>query len=260
MVATESPSPIARPLADCRVVVTRPRAHAGPLVRALRRHGAEVLRLPAQAVVADTDFDWTAAVARRGAVDAWVFTSPASVRYAAPLFAAGLGTVPSYAVGAATAAALRRHGIPAVAPTRRQDSEGLLALPGLADVRDRHVVVVGAPGGRGLIASALRERGAHVEAWSVYRRERPHWRPAELAAIAAAAPPLLVLVSSADSIANLHTGLPPAVWQRLCAATWIASSERVAAALQAAGVAKFTIAASASHADLVTAAIESLKR
>lgn len=260
MTSPAKPSRVPGALADASVVVTRPRERAESLVRALRQRGATVLRLPAQSVLANAAFDWPAALRRRSAMQAWIFTSPAAVAHARALIDAGLDGQTLFAVGAATAAALRRHRLHAIAPLLRQDSEGLLALPGLADVDNRRIAIVGAPDGRGLIAATLRERGAEVDEWSVYRRGPAAWHASQLAAIDAAPNPLRVVLSSTQSLRNLRDHLPATTWQRLRDAGWIASSERLADALRESGACDIVVAASASGADLVAATLHSLKR
>ncbi len=74
------------------------------------------------------------------------------------------------AVGNATARAVAAAGFDVSVPSRA-DSEGLLALDALHDVTDRQVVIVKGEGGRGLLAEALKERGAQVVSYVCYRRE-----------------------------------------------------------------------------------------
>lgn len=231
-------------------------------MRALRALGASVLRLPAQSINANATFDWPAALAHRVDVDGWIFTSPAAVRHAQPLLLAGFGTSrsPVFAVGSGTARALRRHGVSVQAPSVRQDSEGLLALPLLAEAALRRVVVVTAPGGRGLIVDTLRERGTLVETWPVYQRQLVNWSSRSLRRIANASSPLLTLLSSDEALQHLATALPAPIWQHLAAGDWVASSDRLADRLREQGIASITVAASATAADLVHAALATRKR
>jgi len=240
-------------LAGANVVVTRPGGAA--LLRSARRLGACALPLPGLSLRA------TAQPRPRIAFDAWVFTSPAAVRFA--LRHAPRVRVPKrarvFAIGAGTRAALARHGVAAIAP-ERSDSEGLLALPALADVRGQCIALVGAPGGRDLIAPTLRARGAVVEAIHVYRREPPRLTRRHFDALAAADDPLITLLSSGEALANLVAALPPPLLARLRAQTIVVSSARLAAAARAAGFGAIVPAASAAPRDLLAAAAHALAR
>ena len=76
----------------------------------------------------------------------------------------------SLAVGPRTASVLEAEGLAVTVP-ERMDSEGLLALPVLADVSDKHIVIVKGEGGRETLTQTLEARGAQVEEYVCYRRE-----------------------------------------------------------------------------------------
>jgi len=240
-------------LAGASVIVTRP--GGASLLRSARRLGARAFPLPGLSLRA------IAQPRPRAAFDAWLFTSPAAVRFA--LRHAPRLRVPKralvFAIGGGTRAALARHGIAATAP-ERSDSEGLLAVPGLAEVRGRRIALVGAPGGRDLIAPALRARGAVVEAIHVYRREPPRLTRRHFDALAAADDPLITLLSSGEALANLVAALPPPLLARLRAQTIVVSSARLAAAARAAGFGAIVPAASAAPRDLLAGAAHALAR
>jgi len=243
------------PLAGRTVVITRPAGTAAPLARRVRALGGEPLALPGLSLRGAEDAR-AAAKALRAALrdDVLVFTSPAAVRFAARL--APLRTRATVlAVGQGTARALRRHGMAALAP-ERQDSEGLLEQPALRELRGRRVALIGAPGGRGLLREQFAARGAELRELHVYRRVAPRLLRRHLDAVAALPRSARVLLSSAEALDNLRALLPPAAWTRLCAATAVASSERLAAAARAAGFTRVRIAASALAADLLAAALQ----
>ncbi|MDN5863028.1 MAG: uroporphyrinogen-III synthase [Salinisphaera sp.] len=76
-----------------------------------------------------------------------------------------------FAVGPATAARLHEYGLTQVAtPEVGADSESLLALRLLAAPHNEQILIVRGCGGRELIATTLRERGAVVEYLEVYER------------------------------------------------------------------------------------------
>ena len=77
---------------------------------------------------------------------------------------------PILAVGRATASAISAAGFDVSVPSQA-DSEGLLGLDILHGVKGKQVVIVKGEGGRGLLAEALRERGADVVSYVCYRRD-----------------------------------------------------------------------------------------
>lgn len=102
-----------------------------------------------------------------GVFDLAIFLSEHAVRLGLPALVLGGARV--LAVGARTAEVLAAMGYGAVQPARA-DSEGLLALPVLADVAGRRILLVCGEGGRMLLAETLVARGARVERFVCYRR------------------------------------------------------------------------------------------
>jgi uroporphyrinogen-III synthase len=237
------------------IVITRPAGTGSALARQVRARGGVPLLLPGLALRGAED----QALARAQLREALrrdrllLFTSPAAVRFAAAL--EPLRTQATVlAVGQGTAAALRRHGLGVQAPTRRQDSEGLLDLPALHDVRGRGVALVGAAGGRGLLQQRLVDGGARLREVHVYRRIAPRWDRRHVDVLMRLPASARVLLSSVQALANLRAGLPAPAWARLCKAVAVASSERLEAAAREAGFGRVRRAASAMPADLLAAA------
>jgi uroporphyrinogen-III synthase len=237
------------------VVITRPTGTGSSLARQVRRLGGLPLLLPGLSL-RDVDNRGQAAIALTAAMDdeVLVFTSPAAVRFAARL--RPLHTQATVlAVGQGTAHALRLHGVSTpLAPTQRQDSEGLLDQPALADLHGKRVALIGAAGGRGVLRGELAARGAQLREVHVYRRVAPRWQRRQLDAVAALPADARVLLSSAEALGCLRDGLPGAVYAALCAAVAVVSSERVAELARGAGFARVVVAASAMGADLLAAA------
>lgn len=246
----------ALPLAGASVVVTRPAESAQALVRCIRRLGGAPIRLPGLGVRGPVDPEGPRNLLR-AAFDDWIFVSPLAVQRAARL-AAPLRLphgARAFGVGRGTQRALARLGIHACIPVERADSEGLLDCAELAQVDGRRVALVGAPGGRGLLAPALRARGAEVEPIHVYQRTAPRLTRRHFAALAEAGGPLFVLLSSGEALANLVALLPPDVLARLREATLVVASERLAAAGRDAGFADVVVAASAVSAALLATTV-----
>ena len=75
-----------------------------------------------------------------------------------------------YAVGRATAAALKQCGIESVVAGGAMNSEALLALPELADLNDQRVLIFRGVGGRDTLAEVMTSRGAKVDYCELYTR------------------------------------------------------------------------------------------
>ena len=236
------------------VVITRPAGSAAALVRSVRARGGQPFLLPGLSLRGASDV-----VAARASLllalgaDLLIFSSPAAVRHAAAL--TPLSTTASVlAVGQGTAAALRRHGIARPLAPSRQDSEGLLGLAALRDLRGRDVALIGAAGGRGLLRTQLAERGARLREVHVYQRLPPRLDRRHIGPLLQLPATACVLLSSVEALQHLRRLLPAPAFARLCAATAVVSSERLAEAARQAGFPHIKLAASALTDDLLQAA------
>lgn len=239
------------PLTGWTILVTRPASDGTALATQLGALGANVLQAPLllieplpvdAAVAADLDrFDIVIVTSRSAVVhgvaalaDRWP-QWPAAQQW--------------LAIGEGTAAALARYGVTAEYPGDER-SEGLLAMPALAQVAGRHVLLVSGTGGRNAIAPALAARGAHIVRLDCYRR---HANPAARATIDTFGhnpAPRAVLVTSVEALHNL-LALAPGLASgdvRL-----VVPVERVAAAARAAGVRHVSIAGRAGDASMLAA-------
>ncbi|HYQ22755.1 uroporphyrinogen-III synthase [Stenotrophomonas sp.] len=169
-----------------------------------------------------------------------VFTSPAAVEAAAALRALpATQRGPWLTVGEGTARALHAQGIAEVHAPQRMDSEGLLGLPVLADVRGMQIGLVTAPGGRGLIAAQLEAAGARIVRADVYQRVPLRVSRRSLAQLARSATPWLLAVSSGEALQRVWQQLSPGWQQRLAEqAIVLAASARLAEQAQALGLAR----------------------
>lgn len=250
-------------LAGVSVVVTRPAGTASSLLIRVRAMGASAIALPGLSLRATGDVEGARCMLRSARdAHAWIFSSPAAVRYAFRL-SPDLEIhrdASAFGVGAGTQRALARRGIHAQVPSERSDSEALLALPELTRVRGQRMALVGAPGGRQLIAEALQQRGALVDVIHVYVRRPPRLTRRHFGAIARASDPLIMLVSSAEALANLVTLLPAELLTRLRHQILIVSSARLAMVAGEHGFEDVRVAASALPDDLLNAAGNAIAR
>ncbi|SFW28043.1 uroporphyrinogen-III synthase [Nitrosovibrio sp. Nv17] len=164
-------------LAGIGILVTRPVRQAEDLAAAIRSVGGKPFLLPVLEILAVEDTPLLSSlIGRVEEFDIAIFVSPNAVAGARRLM--GKKWPPSrpgfVAVGQGTARALREAGIhDPVVPAAGFDSEALLDLPLLQAVRGRRVIVFRGNGGRELLGTALRARGALLEYAECYRRARP---------------------------------------------------------------------------------------
>ena len=237
------------------VISLRPRGEHAPLRRAAASVGAGVIALSPWRLRMRSDDATRRALAEALRAPRVLFTSPVAVRAAralSPLHARE--GQQWFAVGAGTAAALRRAGVAQVHAPARMDSEGLLSLPGLSRDVDGDLGFVTAPGGRGVLVPELQARGFRVLRVDVYEREPVPLPPRAIAQLMAADVPLKLALSSGEALQLAMSALPDAARERLRRAQVLAASERLADLAREYGFDDIVVARSARPADLVAAA------
>ena len=161
---------------------------------------------------------------------------------------------PVLAVGRATADALHARGVRGVVtPSRRFDSEGLLACPQLDAQRvdGRPVAIVKGEGGRDLLARELAARGAEVIEANVYRRRAPEELPDMLDGVRESID--VVTATSAEALENMLEAAP---WTTrwLSDRLLVTASDRVADFARARKLSRISVARGADAASIVEAA------
>ena len=249
------PAPAVPHEAGCYVISLRPAGAHAALRRAAARHGLRVFALSPWRIARRDDAHAREALDMALAAEVVVFTSPPAVAAAAALRA--LRAAPGQTwlgVGAGTARALRRAGVGDADAPSRMDSEGLLALPALADVAGRSIGLVTAPGGRGVLASTLHDAGAELRRADVYLRVPTPPSPARIDRLMALPTPWLLPLSSGEALQRTLDRLPAPAVHRLRQAHVLAASARLATLARCAGFTCITQAADATPASLLAAA------
>jgi len=233
-------------LAGKRVVVTRPRELAQGLAARIRQAGGEPLLFPAIEICDPQDPALVRKLlGRLREFDLAVFVSPSAVRKAFEL-AQGRAWPRVAAVGEGTRCELEQRGLRnVIAPAGQADSEALLALPELAQLTGRRVLILRGAGGRELLGETLAARGAKIEYAECYRRARPPAAPLPEGRIDA------FCVSSGEALVNLAAMLGRA---RLADTPVFVSHQRVAAQAGALGL-RHPMLAGPGDADMLAALV-----
>ncbi len=236
------------------VLVTRPAAQAAGLCHLIEQAGGRAIPFPTIEILPSAHPE----PARGRLAEPWdllIFVSRNAVEQALPLLpATRLPSGPELAaVGAATAKALAEAGRPPdLVPSAGYDSESLLALPRLADMRGRRVLIVRGEGGRPLLGDTLAARGAEIAYAEVYRRTLPR---ADTASLLTRwdRDVQLVTATSGEVLDNLCALLGEEGRGLLLATPLAVVSGRTASAAKALGFLRVEIAERATDEDLLAA-------
>lgn len=228
-------------LAGRRIVVTRPAGQTESLAGLIRAAGGEPVVFPVIEIqdVADVR-PILELVARLDAFDLAVFISANAVDKAMNIVRSRRdwpARTRVATIGKGSEKALRRFGFAEViAPAGRFDSEALLELAPLVEVRGKRVVIFRGDGGRELLGDTLRARGATVEYAECYRRVRPDADVAPLLRLWARGELDAITVTSSEGLHNLYDMVGKLGQQWLRRTPVFAPHPRIAAAARALGI------------------------
>ncbi len=189
------------------VLVTRPKHQVDDLVAAIEARGGMVIPFPVIEIVPRHAAEVRAELAGLPEPAITIFISRNAVDHGLPYAAGQLA-----AIGPTTADAIRSAGARVdICPDSGFDSEHLLAEPAFENVAGKTIRIIRGDGGRELLASSLRERGAQVDYVSAYARKMPEHSAAERASLEQrwhAGEVSAVIVMSIQSLQNLNALLP----------------------------------------------------
>lgn len=248
------------------VLVTRPRHQAGPLCESIRQRGGTARSFPVLDILDPVDtHELDACIAELANFDWAIFVSANAVDKALDRILAERNWPEKLriaVIGQRSAEELRRFGLQAdIQPQHKFNSEALLALPEMQDVRGRRVVIFRGDSGREHLAETLRQRGADVHYVEAYRRVCPQSDSTELIERWRAGAIDVVLVNSVESLENLVKMLGEQGRALLLKTPLIVASDRIVAEARRLGFSgPPLIAASATDAAVMDALLAWKKR
>jgi uroporphyrinogen-III synthase len=215
------------PLAGFGILVTRPAGQAGELVAAIDAAGGRSMVFPVIEVAPRSPQDIEADLAGLADPDIVVFVSRNAVEHG--LAWSGSGAIA--AIGPATAAAIEAAArVVDIRPADGFDTESLLEEPALRDVRGKTIRIIRGNGGRELLATTLRERGARVDYLEVYARRAPEYTETEIAEVARQLEGGEIgaaVIMSVESFHNLLALLPESSHRALAETLLVTPASRV---------------------------------
>lgn len=240
-------------LAGRGIVITRPRDQAHGLTALVKAASGRPIAFPALEIVdAPESRALRALIDRLETYHLAIFVSPTAASRWLNLVRRRRAWPPGLAVaavGKGSARELERLGVQDVlVPRAGADSEALLALPELADMRGRAVIIFRGAGGRELLGATLRARGASVDYAECYRRTRPQsdvqallraWTLGEIHA---------VTVTSGEGLRNLFDMVGTLGRHWLRKTPLFVAHERIAEAARELGIDTVVVAGAADEA------------
>lgn len=231
-----------RPLSGRRVLVTRPREQAADLADRLLDLGAEPVEAPTIRIAPPDDYGpLDAACSAARSYDWIVFTSVNGVDAFMRRLLGGahdiraLGGVRLCAIGPATAARLRRHGLKAdLMPTEHRGEAVFDVLRRTGPLAGARVLLARADIARAMLADSLRAAGAEVTEATAYRTLLADgWTGPELVERLRARPVDVATFTSASTVRNFVRILGAGPAAALLAGTRVAAIGPVTAAAAA---------------------------
>ena len=182
------------------VLVTRPAHQSSALSEQLTAMGHRPTLFPVLAVrqVHSPPPHWSG-------VDRVIFISANAVIFALDQLDAFSVLPDILAIGRKTAETLRLSGVRvALYAPAPFNTQALLSLPEMQQVRNQCLVIVRGVGGSPLLAEALRQRGAVVNYWEVYQRYRPDVSVCPLLGQLQRGEIQVVVITSVESLTNFY--------------------------------------------------------
>jgi len=165
-------------LHNTNILVTRPAHQANGLCDLIKAHHGTPVLFPCIEIIPNQE-SLNTQLQDLYKSDIAIFTSPNSVLHSKELIdTSRTQELTNIAIGPGTKEALEAAGFTVHnTPKNSYNSEGLLSLNALQNIKDKHITIIKGKGGRELLAKTLRQRGAILNHVIVYERIKPNIDP-----------------------------------------------------------------------------------
>lgn len=240
-------------LQGLHILVTRPTHQAGAFKQLIEQAGATAHLIPLIEIQSlELIAEFLEKINQPNAYQLIIFISTNAVEHGLTILPRSLLTIAQLgAIGKATAATLRAHGLYAkFVPEAGFRSEDFLALPDLQQLDGQRVLIVRGLGGRELLAQTLQQRGAQVDYADVYKRICPPSSVQRLKQLQQSTPLDIIALTSSEGLYYLAETCTDAAWHAI---PLLVGSQRTALEAQALGFQRLIVAENPSDSAMFTA-------
>lgn len=220
-----------KPLDGFTLLNTRPKNQAASLSNWAKSQGAEIIECPAITIAPlspETALDHN--------IDIGIVVSPQAALLALKALAGLSQQVKILTIGKKTTQLLTQKGIAIQSSAPMENSESLLTLPILEQIKGKRILLFKGEGGRQLLKDQLERRGAEVIERNLYQRNCPTSLPIHCQKLLKKGQKFIILGTSQTSVRHLYelfTGKAKAALEQ---ALWLVLSERIATILYERGI------------------------
>jgi uroporphyrinogen-III synthase len=251
-------------LKGAHILVTRPSHQSENLCRIIQQQGGVAVRFPTLQIVGldNPAYDLSMAtnpLTRLSNFQWLIFTSANAVNFALQANGgriARLKVAQIAAIGQATARELELSGLHVtIMPKTGFDSESLLAMPQMQEVNGQAILIVRGQGGREELANGLRNRGAKIEYWEVYKRIAPDVDSFEAVSLLEQGLLDVIIITSGEALQNLLAMLGANYKKKLAIIPLVVNSHRISRLAAELGFTRIAVAESPSDPAILETAI-----
>jgi uroporphyrinogen-III synthase len=220
-------------LNGAHILVTRPAHQAENLSRLIEERGGVAVRFPTLAIVGPDDvstirntlahldkYQWLVFISANAVTMHDYYSVSDKIKKFKPVRIA--------AIGKATAHALAQAGLPIdLVPENGYNSEALLAMPQMQQMKGQSCLIIRGEGGREELATTLRSRGATVDYLDVYKRVIPGIDGSQESLLLAQDKLDVITVTSGEALQNLLIMLEEKHHRQLFEVPLVVVSERI---------------------------------
>ncbi|MBI4356833.1 MAG: uroporphyrinogen-III C-methyltransferase [Gammaproteobacteria bacterium] len=186
--------------------VTRPNPEGEAWCKVIQKTGARAISIPTIEITPTPKREELKhAIAQLATTDLAIFVSKHAVQAVASLLVKAPAALKWFAIGEATAEALKACGISEFSyPKKETHSEALLDLPELQQIQGKKILIFRGSEGREWLKKILRERGGIVEYVETYVRKVPTLSHQEITRMWSCHTPDAIFTTSGELLKNLY--------------------------------------------------------